>query len=79
MPIPDFNSLRSKCYIESFYINIILKQNKTTILLQFLVKKSNTVSFTFSMMNNSAVAFSRFRVTLIFLLLLDQHKCILFT
>ena len=27
-----------KCYIESFYIDIILKQNKFTILPLFLVK-----------------------------------------
>ena len=43
--IPDFNllnceldNLRLTCYIESFYIGIILKQNKVTILSQFFVK-----------------------------------------
>ena len=43
--IPDFKLLNSelkilrlKSYIESFYIDIILKQNKFTTLSRFLVK-----------------------------------------
>ena len=47
--VSDFNLLScelGKCYTESFYIK---GKNKIRILLQFLVKKSKTVSFDFSM------------------------------
>ena len=52
---PDFNSwscelgnLTFKVLFESFYMDIILKQNKFTILPLFLNEKSRTVSFAFS-------------------------------
>ena len=42
-------------YIVSFFINIILKQNKFTILLRFHLKKINLVSFASSITKNVVV------------------------
>ena len=59
--IPDFNllsceldNLHLKCYTESFYINIILKQNKI-ITLTVPFEKSTTVSFSSLIMENICV------------------------
>ena len=62
--------LRLKCYIESFYIEIILKPNKTAILSEKVknpVEKSETFSFASSIMKYIAAcpAWSRFVVKFI--------------
>ena len=44
--VVNYTILHLKCYLESFYINITLKQNKFTILSQVIVKNPK-VSFTF--------------------------------
>ena len=53
------------CYTESFYINIILKQNKIINTLTVPFQKSKTVSFTLSKMKNIVALFYRFPVKLI--------------
>ena len=74
--IPYFSSIYReldnfclKCYIESFDIDIILKQNKITVLSQILAKKSKIVSLTSSVMKNIVIllfpAWARFPVILI--------------
>ena len=47
--------MQLKCYIESIYTDVILKQNKFTILSQFLSKKSKMVSFASSIMKHIEV------------------------
>ena len=69
--IPDFNLLGYltilylKCYIDSIYINIILKQNKIIILLTTSFEKSKTVSFASSITKNIVGSLSRIPVKLI--------------
>ena len=86
--IPDFNLLIIKRYIESFYIDIILEQNKVAdhIHNNFTVpcEKSKIVSFASSIMKNIVVfafpSWTRFLVKLncciccIAFNLLDQHQ-----
>ena len=63
-----------KCYYESLYTDIILKQNKFTTLSQFLVKSNSFFCF----FNNKNIAAhsarSRFPIKLIFCVASDQQK-----
>ena len=67
--------LHLACYIELFYINVILKRNKNHNTLTLLFEKFKTVSFAPSIVKNivEPSALSRFPVKLIFCMLLDQH------
>ena len=47
--VADLEVLHLKCYVESFYIEIILKQNK---FAQFLVKKSKMFCYASSTIKN---------------------------
>ena len=67
--------LHLACYIELFYINVILKRNKNHNTLTLLFEKFKTVSFAPSIVKNivEPSALSRFPVKLIFYMLLEQH------
>ena len=54
-----------KCYIDSIYINIVLKQNKIIILLTTSFEKSKTVSSVSSITKNIVGSLSRIPVKLI--------------
>ena len=68
--IPDFiyyvvnyTVLHLRCFIDSFYIDIVLKQNKFTDLPQLLVKDPKCLFFLFSRMKKMVVIPGRFRLT----------------
>ena len=53
--------LHLTCYVESFYINIITKQNHNIVTIPF--EKSKTVSFTSSIMKNVVAPYALIRLS----------------
>ena len=58
------NNFRFKCYIESFYIEIILKPNKITILSQFFLKNLKKFLLPSSVMKKIVVFATNFELDL---------------